>query len=142
MLKKSKMEYFSKYFQEHKRNVKKVWGGIRCAMEWHKTKNSAISSVTDTSGNVLTCPRDISQSFADYFKHIPHKCVSKIPKGLGKPKYDSYLSDNYSNCMVMYPTDPTEVYNIINTLKQHSSPGPLTIPNTFIKLLSPKLKGH
>ena len=50
VINRSRNEYFKKYFIEHSKNAKKVWEGIRCAIEWHKTKSSNITSVTDTSG--------------------------------------------------------------------------------------------
>ena len=138
-LNKAKNEYFRNYFNEHKRNSRKVWKGIRCALEWHKMKNSSINSVTDTEGNLLTDSSKISQSFADYFKHIPAKTVRKIPKGLGRPSFHSYLSGTHCHSMALFDTTPVEMINLLNGLKSNSSPGPLSFSNNFIKLLSPIL---
>ena len=52
VINRSRDEYFKKYFTEHSKNAKKVWEGIRCAIEWHKAKSSNITSVTDTCGMV------------------------------------------------------------------------------------------
>ena len=33
--------------------LKKVWEGIRCAIEWHKCKSNTIESVIDTKGSTI-----------------------------------------------------------------------------------------
>ena len=78
-------------------------------------------------------PKSISTAFANYFKDIPHKCVSKIPQG-NENTYNDYLSNPNSKIMVLFDTDKYEIYNIINTLKSNKSPGPLQFSNHFIKL--------
>ena len=132
MLKKNKNDYFTNYFQEHRKNSKKIWSGIRSALEWHKLKNSSITTIYNSNGDCLTDAKDISRSFAQYFEHIPSKCISKIPKGLGKPAFQSYIKGNYLNSMVSEPTDLLEVFNLINGLKNNSSPGPLMVFQTHL----------
>ena len=114
LINRSRNEYFKKYFTEHRKNAKKVWEGIRCAIEWHKTKSSNITSVTDTSGIKHHDPKSIAAAFANYFKDIPHKCVSKIPQD-NINAYNDYLSNPNSNSMVLFDTDEYEIYNIIDT---------------------------
>ena len=138
VINRSRNEYFKKYFIEHSKNAKKVWEGIRCAIEWHKTKSSNITSVTDTSGIKHNDPKSITTAFANYFKDIPHKCVSKISQG-NENTYNDYLFNPNSKSMVLFDTDKYEIYNIINTLKSNKSPGPLQFSNHFIKLLNQNL---
>ena len=104
MIKEKKRDYLKKYFNEHKKNSKKIWKGIRSALEWHKIKNSTITSVMDTDGTRLSDPKTIVQCFAKYFENIPKSTINKIPKGLGRPLYTSFLSGNYTSSMAMSPT--------------------------------------
>jgi len=136
LIRRRHADYLNKYFTEHRNNSKKVWDGIRTALEWNKSKSSSINSVKDTDGNTLTDSKLMADSFAKYFKNIPHKCVTKIPKGLGKPGYSSYMPTANPSSMVLYDTDGCEVFEIINRLKSNKSPGPLPFSNYFLKILS------
>ena len=84
----------------------------------------------------VTDPASIAQAFANYFKEIPQKSVSKIRKGSTKTDYTNYLRNSNCSSMVFFDA---EVYNIINSLKSNKSPGPLNFSNHFIKLLSSHL---
>ena len=75
----SRHKYFKQYFTEHSKDAKKVWEGIRCAIEWHKCKSNTIESVIDTKGSTITDSKSIACAFANYFKEIPHQCISKAP---------------------------------------------------------------
>ena len=85
LINKSKNSCFKKYFSEHSKNAKKVWEGICCAIEWKRSNTNNIASITDNCGQTVTDPTAIAQSFADYFKEIPHKSVSKIRGGGATP---------------------------------------------------------
>ena len=76
----SRHKYFKQYFTEHSKDAKKVWEGIRCAIEWHKCKSNTIESVIDTKGSTITDSKSIACAFANYFKEIPHQCISKLPQ--------------------------------------------------------------
>ena len=72
---KSKNSYSRSYFSEHSKNATKVWEGIRCAIEWNKSKKNNITSITDKCGITVTDPKLIAQEFAKYSKEIPYKTV-------------------------------------------------------------------
>ena len=136
---KSKNSYFKKYFSEHSKNAKKVWEGVRCAIEWKRSNSNSIASITDNYGQTVTDPASIAQAFANHFKEIPQNSVSKIRKGSTKTDYTNYLKNSNCSSMVFFDADDTEVYNIINSLKSNKSPGPLNFSNHLIKLLSSHL---
>ena len=87
IINKSKNSYFKKYFSEHSKNAKKVWEGIRCAIEWKRSNSNSIASITDNYGQTVTEDASIAQSFANHFKEIPQNSVSKIRKGSTKTDY-------------------------------------------------------
>ena len=132
----SRSNYFKQYFTEHSKDAKKVWEGIRCAIEWHKCKSNTIDSVIDTKGNTITDSKSIACAFANYFKEIPHQCISKLPQNISSDSYSKYLHNSNSSSMFLSDTDTAEVYDIINTLKSHKSPGPLKFSNHFLKFLN------
>ena len=103
---------------------------------WERSNTNNIASITDNCGQTVTDPTAIAQAFADYFKEIPRKSMSKIRKESTKTDYTTYLRN--SNCSSMVFFDP-EVFNIINSLKSNKSPGLLNFSNHFIKLLSSHL---
>ena len=139
LIDKSKNSYFKKYFSEHNKNAKKVWEGIRCANEWKRSNTNNIASIADNCGQTVTDHTAIAQAFADYFKEIPHKSVSKIRKESTKTDYTSYLRNSNRSSMFFFDVYDTEVYNIINSLKSNKSPDPLNFSNHFIKLLNSHL---
>ena len=132
----SRNKYFKQYFTEHSKDAKKVWEGIRCAIECHKCKSNTIESVIDTKGSTITDSKSIACAFANYFKEIPHQCISKLPQNISNDSYSKYLHNSNSSSMFLSDTDTAEVYDIINTLKSNKSPGPLKFSNHFLKLLN------
>ena len=50
IINKSKNSYFKNYFSEHTKNAKKVWEGIRCAIEWKKSNRQNITSLNNEHG--------------------------------------------------------------------------------------------
>ena len=132
----SRHKYFKQYFTEHSKDAKKVWEGIKCAIEWHKCKSNTIESVIDTKGSTITDSKSIACAFANYFKEIPHQRISKLPQNISNDSYSKYLHNSNSSSMFLSDTDTAEVYDIINTLKSNKSPGPLKFSNHFLKLLN------
>ena len=136
MVNTSRNKYFKQYFTEHNKDAKKVWEGIRCAIEWHKCKSNIIDSVVDTKGNTIADSKSISCTFANYFKEISHQCISKLPQDISNDSYSKYLHNSNSSNMYLSDTDTAELYDIINTLKSNKSPGPLKFSNHFLKHLN------
>ena len=128
----SRNKYFKQYFTEHSKDAKKVWEGIRCAIEWHKCKSNTIESVIDTKGSTITDSKSIACAFANYFKEIPHQCISKLPQNISNDSYSKYLHNSNSSSMLLSDTDTAEVYDI----KSNKSPGALKFSNHFLKLLN------
>ena len=106
---------------------------------WKRSNTNNIASITDNCGQTVTDPTAIAQAFADYFKEIPQKSVSKIRKESTITDYTTYLRNSNCSSMVFFDIDDAEVFNIINSLKNNKSPGPLNFSNHFIKLLSSHL---
>ena len=135
-----KSEYFRNYFEKHRHDTKKMWLGIEQALESSKAKKSVPFVVTDTNGKELSDPAEISNSFAKYFEQVPIKTMSKIKIENDKRRkrhYLEYLHKNrpINNYLSLYDTHEFEVETLIMNLNDRSSPGPINVPNRFIKLL-------
>ena len=85
---------------------------------------------------------EIADSFANYFEQVPEKTLSKIKRDPDDSiRYLDHLHKNkpVDNYLVLYNTSIEEVNKLILGLKDRSSPGPLIIPNRFLKLLAKPL---
>lgn len=135
-LRNKKKRYFADYFKKHKADARKMWAGMNLALDSTRKKKSFPNSVTDTSGVTLNNPGKIANSFARFFENIPGKTKKKIPKC--KKHYLHYLhkqpcTDNY---LTLHNANTVEIYKHILKIKDSSSPGPIDVPNVFLKLLA------
>ena len=133
----SRHKYFKQYFTEHSKDAKKVWEGIRCAIEWHKCKINTIESVIDTKGSTITDSKSIACAFANYIKEIPHQCISKLPQNISNDSYSKYFTQTLTPPVCFYLIPILRKYMILLILSnQIKSPGPLKFSNHFLKLLN------
>ena len=90
----------------------------------------------------MSDPQIIAENFADYFESVPELIRSKIkPPPLNDNKYLDHLHKNrpVNRYLVMNDTNINEVEHLINSVKDNSSSGPISIPNKFIKILAKNL---
>ena len=68
-LKKSKVEYYSQYFEDNNNNSKKLWEGIKSIIN---TKNSKLSNINQLKINdeILDNPKEIVEAFNDFFVNV------------------------------------------------------------------------
>ena len=138
-LRAKKKAYFHNYFLKFRHNSKKVWDGINLALQQTRHKKTLPMTVKDVDGTLLEDDQKIANAFAKYFQQVPDTTKSKIKPG--KHPYLNYLNkckpiDNY---LSLEDTNVQEVLSHIMKLKNSSSPGPVQIPNEFLKLLAEPL---
>ena len=138
-IRKKKKIYFNKYFDKFKHDAKKMWDGMNLALNISKKKKSFPNSVINTTGDTLDNPQKIANSFADYFESIPGKNKKKVPHS--KKHFLDYLhkQPRVDNYLALHHASTEEVYKHMVQLKDRSSPGPIDISNTFIKLIAAPL---
>ena len=131
---KKKM-YLTKYFNEHRTNVKKTWEGLYMALEVTKNKKTVGTNIKDNkTGIIYNNPTDISNKFAEYFENVPSQVRDKLPTT--ESDFYKYMPESVSQSMYLGDTDPLEVFNLIHKLKNSCSTGDTDIPNQFLKMLS------
>ena len=135
-LRNKKKKYFSNYFEKFKHDAKKMWEGMNLALNTSKKKKSFPNSVTDTSGETLSNPVNIANSFAQYFESIPGKTKKKIPKCKKHYLYYLHKQPRIDNYLTLHHASPEEIYKHILQLKDMSSPGPIDVSNVFLKLIA------
>ena len=68
-LKKSKKTYYAAYFEEHSKNIKKIWEGIRSIVN---TKNPGTIKIAqlNVNGRVIDNPKQIVNEVNDFFVNV------------------------------------------------------------------------
>ena len=73
-VKKSKKEYFQNYIQNHSRNYKKTWDGIK-SIATLKSKDKTSPNLLIVNGNIITSKTCIAEIFNDFFQCWFKSCV-------------------------------------------------------------------
>jgi len=79
----------------------------------------------------------IAQHFADYFSTIAEKIVRQNSLATDNTSFRHYLNKPVPDSIFLSPTDPGEVFSIINSLSQNKSCGTDNISPYFIRLSAP-----
>ena len=129
-LKKSKKNYYNKYFESNWNNAKFIWKGINSII----TLTNITSSVPRTilqGENLSTNPYDIASIFSNYFSSVDDTAKENI-KYFHKD-FSDCLNSQCNNSIFIQPTDSKEIANI-STLNMNKSSGPNSIPYKILHL--------
>ena len=86
LLKESKTNYFHNFFYTNGNNIKLLWSGLNSIISNNNSKTNIISKLNDVNGNVTTDPKEIANTFNNFFC----KCCWKYYQGYTKDKKVSY----------------------------------------------------
>ena len=90
----SKEKYYKSFFEDNKKDSKKVWEGIRSIINVKNEKSSNNISL-NIDNETITDDLTISNHFNNFFTSVAKNLVNKIPK---TPKsFDSYLKNSNTN---------------------------------------------
>ena len=131
-MKKSKQNYFTKYFQTNIKNLKNTWKGIKNIIS---LKNFASSSpnLINFNNELTSDPLKIANVFNNDFSSFAEKTQSKTR--FSNKNYIDYLHGENFNSFFITPTDSQEVISFIPSLSDNKSSGPNSIPTRILKLL-------
>ena len=113
LIRKSKKEYYEKYFKTHKNNLKKVWKGIKSIINI-KCKNLDTPICLEIDDVTITDPKVIASSFNDYFSMIADKILSKR-KFAGTKSYQNFLTNRLLEEFIFSDCDTNEIIEIISS---------------------------
>ena len=131
-LKKSKIDYYSQYFEDNSKNSKKLWEGIKSIIN---TNNSKFSNINQLNVNnvVIDNPKEIVEAFNDFFVNVGPNTEKDVPiNPIIKP--DKFLKNTNQFDFVISNISIEEVLDIINQLESKST-GPQSIPVKLLKLI-------
>ena len=131
-LRTSKIDYYEKYFTEHKDNIKMLWNGIRSIINVQNSKFNNISQIIQ-NGQIIKNPKDITESLNQYFVNVADN-IDKEIHGTRKCPLD-YMGVRNISSFFASPTDEAEVTSIISQMETGKSVGPFSIPLTLLKML-------
>ena len=131
-LRVSKSVYFKTYFENHKKNMKKTWDGIRSIINIKQKNYSNISSI-NIENKCLYDDKEISEEFNKYFSTIGINLQSRIRNA--DTRFHQYLKNRNFNSLFLFPTDATEVEKWILKIEFNKSSGPFSIPPRILKLI-------
>ena len=129
LLRKSKANYFSHFFLQHQSNAKKTWDGIRNLINVSKKKNPPPTKLfyknQERVKNV-----DIAECLNEFFVNIGSSVEAKIPTS--QKHFSSFLGNANNKSIFLKPCTPTEILEIINSMKSSKSCGPNSIPTNLL----------
>ena len=126
LMKRSKQNYYSEYFESKLTNIKNTWKGIKSIISMRSS-----SSITPT---LLTFSNErIANIFNNYLSTIGKKTQAKIK--YSRKNFIDYLTNENANSFFLSPTDKEEINLILWSLDISKATGPYSIPTKVLKLL-------
>ena len=117
LIKKSKKNYYKIFFSENANNIKKTWKQLNNIPNKHK-KNQQISQLS-INGTLISDQKVIANKFNSYFTNVAYELNKNIPKS--NNIYQDYLKNPNEHSFYVNETNPHEISQIINDLKNSSA---------------------
>jgi hypothetical protein len=130
LLRASKKQYYAKYFEENKTNVKKTWDGIRNLINVNKKSSTKIDKIL-ADNKCLTESKDIAKYVNKFFVNIGNTVEAKIPQA--SKSFNSYLRNLNFDSVVLNECSQEEVFDIIQAFSTSKACGPYSIPSKILK---------
>ena len=124
-----KENYYKEYFEDNRKNAKKLWSGIRSIINI-KNKKFQSNSLTINSKTV-TNSNTLANHFNKLFTFIAGKLLQKIPKT--DKRFHDFLNFHSENSFFLSPTGPEEMQDLISLIRLHKAVGPSSIPTRILK---------
>ena len=130
--KKAKKNYYSNYFQENSRDLKKQWDGIRSIVNINKNKLSFINELR-VENRFIQDQKTIAEELNKFFTNIGPATEKKLPVNpVIQPT--KYLQDRNHFEFIIAHVSNEEILEIIKELESKST-GPVSIPVKLLKLI-------
>ena len=136
LIRKSKQNHFSKYFSDNAKNLRKTWKGIKDIIQIKSNKSYLPNCILE-KGSSLIDPTQIANAFNCYFSSIGETLQSKIHSSY--LHFTKYLKNPNINSLFISPTDSTEIFNLISSLRNGKAAGPNSIPTSVLKHLNKEI---
>ena len=132
LLRISKQTYYQNYFEENKKNSKRIWQGIHEIISSQKSKKDSSISTIIVDSNNITAPTEMAENSNIFFTSIRKNLQNKIPPT--KKTFTDYLKtpnlENFTACL----TSADEISDLICSLDSSQSIGACSIPTKILKI--------
>ena len=125
-------KYLQEFFTKNINHIKNTWKGIKSIIKINSCNKSQPSSLL-VNNKLVSEPKDVAETFNEYFSTIASKLQKKI-KHVGKDFSYFLKDDNPFNFFIM-PANVTQVINTINDLNSNKSLGPYSTPTDIFHLI-------
>ena len=132
ILKRSKTNYYSHYFETNWNSIKNTWKGLKSILNI-KNISAEIPETLSVDGTTISNPMEISNIFNNYFSSIATK--TKLNISFSHKHFSDFFKNRSNISFFVSPTDKTEIEDVISSLDSNNSVGPNSIPTKILKLL-------
>lgn len=133
LLKISKKTYYNEYFSQSHGNPKRLWTGIKRIIN-NKSKTNRIPTKLTNNNNNITDPKEIADTFNNYFANIGENLARAIPSTTQSAA--QFLKPNsYYDSFFLFPTTSSEIEAEITKLNPSKASGPFSIPTKILQLV-------
>ena len=135
ILRREKKKYFEQQFVSCSKNAKDTWKIINNVLNKQKKKVSVPKIKID--GNLIDNPKDIAESFNEYFVNVGPNLARNIPNC--DKKFDDYLTNRNSHAMFFAPALECEILDIVHNFQSKRSCGHDGFDNSTLKKIMPAI---
>ena len=136
LIRKSKKQYYKKYFAEHTNNLKKTWTGINNVL--HRQSKLKVSDIfLNVNGSLFTDQNIVVDKMNNYFINVAEKLAEKIPKP--DSEFQDYLKNPNEHSIYLSEVESHEIDEIIQGLGSNKSGDIYGNTSNIVKLGGPVL---
>ena len=94
---RKRASHFNHFFIENKKNLLKVWQGVKSIIDTKPSKNKQSITTLRINDEVISDKKNIAEAMNTFFVDIPQKIESKIKQP--KKDFKQYLRDPFPNTL-------------------------------------------
>lgn len=131
----SKKRFYKNQFRLNGKSARKNWKTVNEIITGYPESND-IKEINSQLGYNVSDPATIANEFNEYFTSVGSNNISTVDLATTDKERLIMDSNNTVNSFYFSPITPCELYYVINSLKEKSSPGIDGITNSVIKPLA------
>jgi hypothetical protein len=128
-IKQAEQKYYLEKLQNKQKDIKAKWQLINIIL--NRNNMQKLPTSFTINHNQTTDKKQIAESFNSYYINLGSSLATKVPTSNLSP-YEYLKNKHYTSAVFLHSCDQ-EVIEVINNLKNESSPGWDNIPNSIIK---------
>lgn len=138
VIKEAKINYFKDKIKQNSQNPKKLWGVLKNLGYSDTVKGKSGNINLKIKGNLVSNPKDVSESFNRYFISLASNLRKQIPPSINK--YNEKTTQFYygqkgvaSDAFKLCPVIDSDIYKLMSELNINKAPGIDNIPVKYFK---------